>query len=337
MSLLKIDDKIFVAGHKGLAGKAICKALVNNGFCNPLYGGKLQKIDKSKLNLCDNDQVSSWFKCNKPDVVIIAAAKVGGIEANKSFCGDFILENLKIQINLIESAWKNNVRRLLFLGSSCIYPKLSPQPIKEDYLLTGKLEETNSSYAIAKIAGIKLCESLREQYNFDTLSLMPTNLYGPGDNYSLDNSHVIPGLIRKFYEAKQRKEPFIKCWGSGNPLREFMHADDLGEAIVFLLKEWDPRDKRAPRKENGEQLSFLNVGTGIDISIRELANKISNLIEYRGEVKWDKNKPDGTPRKLLDLSRINSLGWNHKINLDKGLRSTVNEFKSSMAKGCLRL
>ncbi len=337
MNLLKAEDKIFVAGHNGLAGRAICRSLIKNGFCNPQYGGKLLTIEKRKINLCNYTDVADWFSLNKPDVVIIAAAKVGGIEANKFFCADFILENLKIQTNLIEIAWKNNVRRLLFLGSSCIYPKFAPQPIKEDYLLTGELEETNSSYAIAKIAGIKLCESLRKQYNFDALSLMPTNLYGPGDNYSLENSHVIPGLIRRFYEAKQRKEPIIKCWGSGKPFREFMHADDLGEAIVFLLRKWDPRIKNAPRKENGDQLSFINVGTGIDISIRDLALMISKLIEYKGEIKWDSNKPDGTPRKLLDLSKINKIGWKHRISLENGLRDTINEFKSSIRKGCLRL
>ena len=270
--------------------------------------------------------VESWFKLNKPNVVIIAAAKVGGILANSSEPTEFLLENLKIQNNLIETSWRYGVRRLLFLGSSCIYPKFAEQPITEEALLTGELEPTNEWYAIAKIAGIKLCEALRIQYSFDAISLMPTNLYGPGDNYNSLNSHVMASLIRKFYNASIKKDPEVICWGTGNPLREFLHVDDLGDAAVFALESWNTFSKNAPLDQAGEPLLFLNVGTGRDISIRELAKKISVIVNYQGKIIWDHTKPDGTPKKQLNIKRLLELGWEPKITLEEGIQRTLKDF-----------
>jgi GDP-L-fucose synthase len=238
------------------------------------------------------------------------------------------LENLKIQTNLIENSFKNKVKRLLFLGSSCIYPKFAKQPIKEEYLLDGKLESTNEWYALAKIAGIKLCEALREQENFDSICLMPTNLYGPGDNYHPLNSHVLPALIRKFFEAKKNNLPSVTCWGSGKPYREFLHVDDLAKACVFALEKWDPNAKSSPKDINGNPLNFLNVGTGIDLSIKELASIIADKVGYKGFIKWDTSKPDGTPKKLLDISRIKSLGWQPSISLDNGISKTIKLYEN---------
>ena len=260
------------------------------------------------------------MKLINPTVVIIAAAKVGGILANSLYPTQFLLDNLKIQNNLIENSWQTGVKRLLFLGSSCIYPKFAHQPINEESLLTGQLEETNQWYGIAKIAGIKLCDALRKQYNFDAISLMPTNLYGPGDNYHPQNSHVMASFIRKFYEASINSSPTVKCWGTGSPLREFLHVDDLGDAVVFALENWDPSSKNAPKDENNNKLTTLNVGTGKDISIKELALKISNLLNYKGKIIWDKSKPDGTPKKLLNIQKIQSLGWDPKISLSEGIK-----------------
>ena len=320
MKLINNSEKIFVAGHNGMVGSAICRNLQRNGYSSIL------KESRKDLDLCDEYSVREWFKRNKPSIVIIAAAKVGGILANESFPADFILENLKIQNNIIEQSWKNGVKRLLFLGSSCIYPKFSNQPIKEEYLLQSDLEETNKYYAIAKITGIKLCQALRKQYDFDAISLMPTNLYGPKDNYHLENSHVIPALIRKFYEAKIYNREYVYCWGTGNALREFLHVDDLADACTFALEEWNPSDMNLPKMEIGESLNYLNVGTGLEISIKNLATIISKIIGFKGEIKWDTKKKDGTPRKLLNVSKINQLGWKAKINLEDGLKSTIDEF-----------
>ena len=274
--------------------------------------------------------MKSWFIKNSPDVVILAAAKVGGILANKKNPADFIFQNLKIQSNVIEAAFNSGVRRFLFLGSSCIYPKFAQQPIKEEYLLSNQLESSNEYYAIAKIAGIKLCESLRIQYGFDTISLMPTNLYGPNDNYSKDESHVMAALIRKFHEANIKNLSKVTCWGSGSPLREFLHVDDLGDAVVFALENWDPNSDNAPKNDKGEPLTYLNVGTGKDISIKDLAEIIAKEFNFKGQIYWDIKMPDGTPRKLLNIEKFSSLGWSAKINLVEGISSTIENFKKDI-------
>ena len=324
MSLITRDDRIFVAGHRGMAGSAICRALKRSGYIN------LLTASRSELDLLDSSAVEQWFEMHKPDVVVLAAAKVGGIEANRSYPADFLLENLKIQINVIETAWRSGVRRLLFLGSSCIYPKHAEQPIREEALLTGPLEPTNESYAIAKIAGLELCEALRFQHGFDAISLMPTNLYGPGDNYHPTNSHVLPALIRRFHEAAQAGAPSVTCWGTGRPLREFLHVDDLGEACVYALEHWDPNGLDAPRDAADEPLTFLNVGTGVDLSIQELAQAVAEAVGYRGTISWDMSKPDGTPKKQLDVSRLAGLGWRARITLAEGLVSTVEAFRRQL-------
>ena len=309
-----------------MAGSAIFRSLIKNGY-GKTNGGQILKPTREELNLLDFEEVKKWFKQNKPTVVIIAAAKVGGILANSKYPTQFLLDNLKIQNNLIENSWQTNVKRLLFLGSSCIYPRLANQPIKEESLLKSQLEDTNQWYAIAKISGIKLCEALRKQYNFDAISLMPTNLYGAGDNYHVQNSHVMASFIRKFYEAKIRSLPSVTCWGTGKPLREFLHVDDLGDAVVFVLENWDPSSSNAPKDEHNNNLVMLNVGTGKDITIKDLAYKISNLVNFKGEIIWDKNKPDGTPRKLLNISKIKELGWEPKISLEEGIKAAVKSFK----------
>lgn len=309
--LIHKDDRFFVAGHRGMAGSAICRAFQRSGYEN------LLTASRNELDLLDLQAVQSWFSENKPTVVVLAAAKVGGIYANETYPADFLLENLKIQNNVIETAWKSGVKRLLFLGSSCIYPKFAEQPIKEESLLSGELESTNECYAIAKISGIKLCESLRRQYGFDAISLMPTNLYGPGDNYHPENSHVLPALIRRFYEAKESGAESVTCWGTGSPMREFLHVDDLGDACVFALENWQP---------SSEEIQFLNVGTGVDLTIRELAEAIAESMRYTGNINWDTSKPDGTPKKQLDIEQLSSIGWISKISLKSGLQSTVNEF-----------
>jgi len=261
-------------------------------------------------------------------VVVLAAAKVGGIHANATYPADFLLENLKIQTHVIETAWRSGVRRLLFLGSSCIYPKFAEQPIREEALLTGALEPTNAWYAIAKITGIKLCAALRQQHGFDAISLMPTNLYGPGDNYHPTNSHVLPALIRRFHEAAERGDASVTCWGTGKPLREFLHVDDLGEACVFALEQWQPA---------ADQLQHLNVGTGVDLTIRELAEAVAEATGFRGTIGWDASKPDGTPKKQLDVSRLAALGWQARISLAEGLRGTVALFRQQLQQDALRL
>ena len=325
---ISLNDHIFIGGANGMAGSAIYKSLVKAGYGQANNGGKLSTPSRQELNLLNTKDVLEWFKENKPDVVILAAAKVGGILANSSYPADFLFNNLKIQTNVIEAAWNENCKRFLFLGSSCIYPKFAKQPIKENSLLSSSLEKTNEWYGIAKIAGIKLCEALRLQYNFDAISLMPTNLYGPKDNYNKETSHVFPALIRKFYEAKVNSYPSVTCWGTGKPFREFMHSQDLGDACVFALESWDPDSVDAPKKVNGDPITFLNVGTGSDIKISELAKKIAKAFNYNGEIIWDIDKPDGTPKKQLDVSLLNKLGWKAKIGLDEGIEMTIKTFKN---------
>ena len=331
MKKISLKDNIFIAGANGMAGSAIYRAFKNAGYGNSKYGGKLLVPGRKDLNLLKKEDLFDWFNSNKPDVVILAAAKVGGILANSLSPVDFLLDNIKIQTNVIEAAWRFNCKRLLFLGSSCIYPKFAKQPIDESSLLSGELEKTNQWYAIAKISGIKLCEALRMQYNFDAICLMPTNLYGPKDNYDTKTSHVFPALIRKFYEAKVNSSPSVTCWGSGEPLREFMHVDDLGNASLFALENWDPNDKKSPRNNENQPLTYLNVGTGLDIKISALAEKIASTLHYEGEIIWDINKPDGTPKKQLNISKINKLGWKPKISLDEGIKLTIESFKKEIS------
>ena len=323
---ISLKEKILVAGAKGMVGSAICRALKKSNYGNPKNGGSILSPSKKELNYLDFSTLQDWFKKNKPSIVIIAAAKVGGILANSSKPADFIIENLKIQNNLIETSWKHGVKRLLFLGSSCIYPKHAAQPLKEEYLLTGALEPTNECYAISKISGIKLCQALNIQYGFDAITLMPTNLYGTGDNYDRNNSHVLPALIRKFSEASEKSLSSVTCWGTGNVLREFLHVDDLARAVIFSLEHWDPKDASSPKDIYGNPLYFLNVGTGKDITIKNLAYKIANSTSFNGEIHWDKTKPDGTPKKQLNIERILKLGWAPKIDLDEGISQTVSEF-----------
>ena len=296
--------KIYVAGHRGMVGSAIVRKLQTEGYSN------LVLRTSSELDLRNQTAVENFFSTEKPEYVFLAAAKVGGIMANNTYRADFLYENLMIESNVIHQSYVHKVKKLLFLGSSCIYPKLAPQPLKEEYLLSGYLEETNEPYAIAKIAGIKLCESYRRQYGCDFISAMPTNLYGPNDNYDLNNSHVIPALIKKFLRAYERGEPSVEVWGSGKPLREFMHVDDLADASLFLMK-------------NYSGVEFVNVGKGIDLSIAELASFIKELTGYAGEVIFNPSKPDGTPRKLMDVSKLTSLGWQSSISLDKGLKEVI--------------
>ncbi|QNI83341.1 GDP-L-fucose synthase [Synechococcus sp. RS9907] len=322
MSTINSNDRFAIFGARGMAGSAISRALDRAGYQQQL------KPSRQELDLLDLAAVQRWFSEQQPTVVVLAAAKVGGIQANNSYPADFLLENLKIQTHVIETAWRSGVRRLLFLGSSCIYPKFAEQPIKEEALLTGPLEPTNEWYAIAKIAGIKLCEALRQQHGFDAISLMPTNLYGPGDNYHPNNSHVLPALIRRFHEAAEADAPTVTCWGSGTPLREFLHADDLGEACVFALQHWQPGPGDPP---------FLNVGTGVDLTIRALAEAVAQATGYQGEILWDTSKPDGTPKKQLDVSRLARLGWRAQIPLADGLASTVALFREHLSQELVRL
>ena len=322
MSLITTSDRFAIFGARGMAGSAISRALDRAGYKQQL------KPSRQELDLLDPLSVQRWFAEHQPTVVILAAAKVGGIHANNTYPADFLLENLKIQTNVIETAWRSGVRRLLFLGSSCIYPKFAEQPIGEEALLTGGLEPTNEWYAIAKIAGIKLCEALRQQHGFDAISLMPTNLYGPGDNYHPENSHVLPALIRRFHEAAEANAESVTCWGTGSPLREFLHVDDLGEACVFALEHWQPQ---------ADEPTFLNVGTGLDLSIRDLAEAVAQATGFNGTIDWDTTKPDGTPKKQLDVSRLASLGWGARISLADGLVNTVSLFREQLALNLIRL
>jgi GDP-L-fucose synthase len=305
-------DKIYIAGHRGMVGSAIKKKLEQEGFSNLLYK------TSTELDLRNQAEVNSFFEKEKPDYVYLAAARVGGILANDTFRADFIYENLMIETNIIHASWKTGVKKLMFLGSSCIYPKLAPQPLKEEYLLTGLLEPTNEPYAIAKIAGIKICDAYRAQYGCNFISVMPTNLYGPNDHYDLKNSHVLPALIRKFHEAKINNEAFVTIWGTGEPKREFLFVDDLAEACLFLMENYD-----------GDGL--INVGTGTDLSILELAKLIATITGYKGEIRKDISKPDGTPRKLMDVSKIKKMGWTAKIQLEDGIRMVYGEYQKSLA------
>lgn len=324
--LINKSEKIFIAGSSGMVGSALKRALFNRGYGDELKGGEILSPTKKSLNLEEYSQVQDWFLKKKPSVVIIAAAKVGGIYANNTFPYDFLLKNLKIQTNIIEQSYINNVKRLLFLGSSCIYPKFSKQPIIEDYLLTDSLEKTNEFYALAKIAGIKLCQSLKMQHGFDAISLMPCNLYGPGDNYHSLNSHVLPALIKKVLNAKSKQLNEITCWGTGKPLREFLYVEDLAEACVYVLENWDPNSENAPKDRDGNTLSWLNVGSDYEVSIKDLAEMISKQCDYKGMIKWDHLKPDGTKRKKLDTSKISGLGWKPKINLENGIKKTISSY-----------
>ena len=321
MKYISKENKIFIAGHNGMVGSAIARNLKNNGYLN------LLTVKRNDLDLTDASCVKKWYEVNKPDVVVIAAAKVGGILANSSFPVQFLLDNLKIQNNLIEGAWENGVRRLLFLGSSCIYPKFAAQPIKEECLLSDSLESTNQWYAIAKIAGIKLCEALNIQYGFDAISLMPTNLFGPGDYYHPEKSHVIPALISKFDKAVTNKLETVVCWGSGSPFREFLYVDDLADACKFALENWRPQKK---------DIKYLNVGTGNDMKIKTIAEIVSKKCGFEGEIVWDQTKPDGTPKKLLDISKIKSLGWEPKTSFEEGLNLTISNYRYLKNKSKLR-
>ena len=322
MTLITPSDRIAIFGAKGMAGSAISRALSFAGYQQQLTPSR------QELDLLDPLAVQQWFACHQPSVVVVAAAKVGGILANNTYPADFLLENLKIQTNVIEMSWRTGVRRLLFLASSCIYPKFAEQPIKEEALLSGELEPTNESYAIAKIAGIKMCDALRKQYDFDAITLMPTNLYGPGDNYHPRNSHVLPALIRRFHEAAEANAQSVTCWGTGLPQREFLHVDDLGEACVFTLEHWKP---------SPGELNYLNVGTGIDVRISDLAQAVAIATDYRGTINWDTSKPDGTPKKQLDVSRIAGIGWRARISLPEGLASTVSQFRRELTQDLLRM
>ncbi len=327
MKLITKSERIFVAGSNGMAGSAIVKKLELCGYGSKKLGGKILTPSSKELDLMNLNQTLNWFEENKPTVVVLAAAKVGGILANASYPADFILNNLKIQTNVIETSWKFNIKRFIFLGSSCIYPKHAPQPIVEDYLLSSNLEQTNESYALAKIAGLKLCHALRIQYGFDAITLMPTNLYGPKDNYKDNDSHVMASLIKKFSLAVKFNYDKVICWGSGKPLREFMHVDDLADAVVFALENWDPSSKKAPKDKEGKPLTYLNVGTGKEISIKLLAEEIAKLVDYKGNIIWDKSKPDGTLRKNLSIEKFKKLGWSPKIKLSEGLKMTLKNFQ----------
>ena len=326
---INYQERIFIAGSSGMVGSSITRKLREKGYGNPNEGGELLIPKRKDLNLFNISEVQDWFSLNKPTIVIMAAAKVGGIVANDSYPFNFMNENIKIQTNVIETSWLNGVKRLLFLGSSCIYPKFAKQPITEESLLSGELEKTNEYYAIAKIAGIKLCEALRIQHGFDAISLMPTNLYGPNDNYHSQNSHVMASLIKKFYEAKFYNLPSVTCWGSGKPKREFMHVDDLAEAVIFCLEKWNPNKNNAPKNNDGFPLNFLNVGTGKDISISDLAEIISKTVSFDGDIIWDSSKPDGTPKKQLNIDKLKSIGWSPKIDLIEGISQTFMDFKQN--------
>jgi GDP-L-fucose synthase len=304
---MDINAKIYIAGHRGMVGSAIYRKLVQEGFMNIITR------TSSQLDLRSQQQVADFFDAEKPDYVFLAAAKVGGIVANNIYRAEFLYDNLQIQNNVIHSSYLNGVKKLMFLGSSCIYPKLAPQPLQEDYLLTGLLEETNEPYAIAKIAGIKMCDAYRAQYGCNYISVMPTNLYGYNDNYHPQNSHVLPALIRRFHEAKVQNIEAVTIWGTGTPKREFLFADDLAAACYYLMQNYD-------------EPGLVNVGTGEDLSIKELAMLVKNIIGYAGEIKFDTSKPDGTPRKLMDVSKLHSKGWKHTIDLEEGIKLAYQDF-----------
>lgn len=301
------SGKIYVAGHRGMVGSAIVRTLEKSG-----YNNIITRTHK-ELDLTRQDAVEDFFAKEKPDYVFLAAAKVGGIVANNEAPADFLYDNMILEMNVIHSAFRNNVKKLMFLGSRCIYPRMCPQPIKEEYLLTGSLEQTNEAYALSKISGLKYCEYLNRQYHTDYISVMPTNLYGPNDNYHPTHSHVLPALIRRFHEAKVNNLPYVTCWGTGAPLREFLYVDDLADACVFLMNTYSGNET-------------VNLGTGKELSIKELTELVAKVIGYKGEVRWDTSKPDGTPRKLLDVSKLESLGWHYKTELEEGIRLSYEDF-----------
>lgn len=307
---MNLNDKIYIAGHRGMVGSAILRQLKGKGFNNFILK------TSSELDLRNQQAVAEFFEKEKPDYVFLAAAKVGGIIANNTYRGDFIYENLMIQNNVIHQSYLNKVKKLMFLGSSCIYPKMAPQPLKEEYMLTGELESTNEPYAIAKIAGIKMCDAYRDQFGCNFISVMPTNLYGPNDNYDLKNSHVLPAMLRKFITAKRNNENSVTIWGTGSPKREFLHADDLAEACVFLMENYD---------ESG----LVNIGVGEDISILDLAILVKKVVGFEGEILKDTTKPDGTPRKLMDVSKLSSFGWKAKTTLEEGIQKVYDEIKDT--------
>ena len=304
-------DKIYVAGHRGMLGSAILRKLKEDGFSNLLFR------TSSELDLRNQQDVESFFKAEKPDYVFMAAARVGGILANNSYRGEFLYDNILIQSNTIHASWKNGVKKLMFLGSSCIYPKMAPQPLKEEYLLTGKLEPTNEPYAIAKIAGIEMCDAYRDQYGCNFISVMPTNLYGPNDNYDLHDSHVLAAFIRKFHEGKINNEPAVFIWGSGKPRREFLYVDDMANACLYLMEHYNER-------------AFINIGSGEDIEISELATLVKEIVGYKGKIQNDLSKPDGTPRKLLDITRLSRMGWRPSIDLETGIRKVYSDYLKSL-------
>jgi GDP-L-fucose synthase len=314
---MSLASRIFVAGHRGLVGSAICRSLRAGGFANLIVR------TRAELDLRNQQAVQDFFEEARPEYVFLAAAKVGGILANSTYPAEFIYDNLALQTNVIHAAWTHGVRKLLFLGSSCVYPRLTPQPIREDQLLTGAFEATNQWYAIAKVAGIKLAEAYRAQYGFNAISAMPTNLYGPGDNFDLENSHVIPALIRKFYEAGANRSPEVVIWGSGEPRREFLHVDDLAAAAVFLMQHYDEPE-------------IINVGTGADVTIRELAGIVQRATAFEGRITFDRTKPDGTPRKLLDVGRIQALGWSASIPLEEGIAETFRWYSANRSGSALQ-
>ena len=309
--MISKNIKIYVAGHRGMVGSAICRKLEQEGF------HQILKMNSKELDLRDQLAVLDYFRVNKPDIVIDAAARVGGIMANNSYPYQFLMENLLIQNNLFKAAVDFNVSKFIFLGSSCIYPRLAPQPLKEEYLLTGPLEPTNEWYAVAKITGVKACEAIRKQYGKDFVSLMPTNLYGPFDNFDLNTSHVLPAMIRKFHEAKENGNAPVTLWGSGSPMREFLHVNDLADAVFYVLNQVMPEH-------------LYNVGTGVDLTIKDLAELIQKVIGHAGEINWDSSKPDGTPRKLMDISKLHNLGWKHQIELENGISNTYQWFNQNI-------
>ena len=318
---MKKDSKIYIAGHLGLVGGGIWRAFERHGYTN-LIGRSIDEMD-----LMNQAEVDAFFSKEKPEYVVLVAAKVGGIHANNTYRGQFIYENLMIELNVIHAAYKHGVKKLLFLGSSCIYPKLAPQPIKEEALLTGPLEPTNEPYAIAKIAGIRLCDAYNRQYGTNFISAMPTNMYGPGDNYHPENSHVLPALIRRFHEAKVSGAAEVVCWGTGSALREFLYSDDLAEACVFLVENANYKDM-AFTDGSGTVQSHINVGSGKEVTIKQLAETVGEAVGFKGKISWDSSKPDGTPRKLMDSSRINVLGWAPKVTLKEGLARAYQDFLS---------
>lgn len=301
------ESKIYVAGHKGMVGSAIVRELKRQGYMNIIT------VTHEELDLTRQEAVERFFEKEKPEYVFLAAAKVGGIEANQSALADFMYENMILEMNVIHSSWRNGCKKLEFLGSSCIYPRMAPQPMKESCLLTSELEKTNEAYALAKIAGLKYCEYLNRQYGTDYISVMPTNLYGPNDNYHPEHSHVLPALIRRFHEAKEKGDKVVVCWGDGSPMREFLYVDDLANLCVFLMNEYSGNET-------------VNAGTGKEISIKELSEKVAGIVGYKGEIRWDTSRPNGTPRKLLDVSKAVSLGWRYRTELDEGIRKAYEDF-----------